>query len=41
VGIRGIISGYFWDYDTFDWFSYATQYVSIANRYGGGAATVP
>lgn len=37
AGIRGVISGYFWDVGSFQWRNYATQYVTIANLYGGGA----
>lgn len=41
AGVRGVISGYFWDISTFNWMSYATQYQSIANYYVGHAALAP
>ena len=37
VGVRGVISGFFWDIYTFSWRSYATQYNQIATQLGGSA----
>jgi hypothetical protein len=37
AGVRGVISGYFWDINTFSWRSYATQYNRIVTEFGGSA----
>jgi len=37
AGVRGVISGYFWDIFTADWMSYATQYQTISSFYVGHA----
>jgi hypothetical protein len=39
AGIRGVISGRFWDVYTMNWMSYATQYQSIADWYVAQALT--
>jgi hypothetical protein len=41
AGIRGVISGFFWDIWTFNWMSYATQYTTIADYYVAHAAIAP
>jgi hypothetical protein len=33
AGVRGVISGYFWDITTFQWLSYVTQYDQVAQFY--------
>lgn len=37
AGVRGVISGYFWDVFTSSWRSYATQYNRIVTEFGGTA----
>jgi hypothetical protein len=40
-GVRGIISGYVWDWGTFRYMSYAQSYQSVANTWGMHVITYP
>ena len=33
AGVRGVVSGRFWDITTFQYLSYATQYQNVADFY--------
>ncbi len=39
AGVRGVISGRFWDVGTFSWYSWATQYQPIASAWNMHAVT--
>ena len=39
AGVRGVISGRFWDVGTFSWYSWVTQYQPIANAWAMHAVT--
>ena len=41
AGVRGNVSGYFWDVGTFSWYSWVSQYLTVANYESWHALTTP